>query len=105
MAVWTKCLVTSVTAWIPSSVLTALHFSGNLDCKFSHISYCLDTPKCNLYRCSSVAVWSTSLVSSVTAWTPTSVLKALHFSGCLDKMFSHISHCLDTIKCSYSTAL
>ncbi|GFR08027.1 hypothetical protein TNCT_44011, partial [Trichonephila clavata] len=47
----------------------------------SAFSGCLD------YKC---------LVISVTAWTPSSGLKALHFSGCLDQMFGHISHSLDT---------
>ncbi|GFR27290.1 hypothetical protein TNCT_575261 [Trichonephila clavata] len=53
-----------------------------------------------LKRCTAVAVWTTSLVISVTAWIPSSVLEALHFSGCLDQMFGHISQCLDTINCT-----
>ncbi|GFQ90041.1 hypothetical protein TNCT_682421 [Trichonephila clavata] len=52
-----------------------------------------------------VAVWTVSSVISVTAWTPSSVLTALLFIGCLDCKLSHISHCLDTIKCTYSAAL
>ncbi|GFU93277.1 uncharacterized protein TNCV_1860081 [Trichonephila clavipes] len=52
----------------------------------------------------SVAVWTTSLFASTSAWTPSSVLTALHFSGCFDYKFSHISRCLDTIKCTYSAA-
>ncbi|GFX75518.1 hypothetical protein TNCV_4714251 [Trichonephila clavipes] len=43
--------------------------------------------------------------TSVTDWTPSSVLKALHFSGYLDYKFGHINPCLDTIKCTYSAAL
>ncbi|GFQ92034.1 uncharacterized protein TNCT_565361 [Trichonephila clavata] len=100
VAVWSASLVTSATAWIPSSVLKALHFNGCLDQRFGHISRCLDTIKCTYS-----AVWSTSLVTSVNAWTPSSVLKALHFSGCLDQRFGHISRCLDTIKCTYNAAL
>ncbi|GFR03362.1 hypothetical protein TNCT_696961 [Trichonephila clavata] len=124
-AVWTKSLVISVTAWTPSSMRNALHFSGCLDQKLRHISHCLDTIKCTysaalqrlfgpkassyqslsghhqvyLQCCTSAAVWTKSLVISVTAWTPSSVLTVLHFSGCLDQKLGHISHCLDTIKC------
>ncbi|GFQ86014.1 hypothetical protein TNCT_15211 [Trichonephila clavata] len=57
VAVWTTDLVISATAWTPSSVSPALHFSG-----------CL----------------TTSLVISATAWTPSSVFPALQFSVCLD---------------------
>ncbi|GFY47742.1 hypothetical protein TNIN_376731 [Trichonephila inaurata madagascariensis] len=32
-------------------------------------------------------------------------LKSNLVSGCLDHKFGHISHCLNTIKCTYSTAL
>ncbi|GFX88968.1 hypothetical protein TNCV_2852681 [Trichonephila clavipes] len=86
-----------------------------------------------IQRCTSVAVWTTSLVISVAAWTPSSVHTALHFSVCavwttglvtpvtvwtpssvhtpphfsccLDYKFSHINRCLDTIKCTNSAAL
>ncbi|GFY45651.1 hypothetical protein TNIN_102271 [Trichonephila inaurata madagascariensis] len=58
-----------------------------------------------LQLCTSVAVWTTSLVTAVCAWTPSSLLTALHFSGCLDYKFSLISHCLDIIKCTYRAAL
>ncbi|GFU75794.1 transposable element Tcb1 transposase [Trichonephila clavipes] len=34
-----------------------------------------------------------------------SICIACHVSGCLDYKISHISHCLDTIKCTYSTAV
>ncbi|GFQ88923.1 hypothetical protein TNCT_271351 [Trichonephila clavata] len=52
-----------------------------------------------------MAVWTTILVPSVIAWTPSTVLTALHFIGCLDYKFSHISGCQDTIKSTYSAAL
>ncbi|GFV49287.1 uncharacterized protein TNCV_1848701 [Trichonephila clavipes] len=44
-AIWTTSLVISVPVWAPSTLLTALFFSGCLDCKFSDISYILDTIK------------------------------------------------------------
>ncbi|GFY54362.1 hypothetical protein TNIN_448701 [Trichonephila inaurata madagascariensis] len=58
----------------------------------------------SLKHCSSSAVWTKCLVISVTAWIPSSVLTALHFSGCLDYKFSHISRFLDSIECTYSAA-
>ncbi|GFR08120.1 hypothetical protein TNCT_192131 [Trichonephila clavata] len=42
VAVWTTCLVISATAWTPSSVSPALHFSEYLNYKFDHIRNCLD---------------------------------------------------------------
>ncbi|GFR14197.1 hypothetical protein TNCT_675061 [Trichonephila clavata] len=47
-------------------------------------------------------VWS---YQSLPELSPSSVLKALHFSGCVDQMFGHISHYRNSIKCTYSTAL
>ncbi|GFS52861.1 hypothetical protein TNIN_218291 [Trichonephila inaurata madagascariensis] len=41
-----------------------------------------------------LAVWTTSLVTSVTAWTPSRALTELHFSGCLDYKFDHINFLL-----------
>ncbi|GFY66672.1 hypothetical protein TNIN_146681 [Trichonephila inaurata madagascariensis] len=96
-----------------------LHFSGCLDYKFGHISHCFSvavwtkvklhqpyrTPSNVLQRCSTVPVWTTSLVASVAAWTPSKVLTVLLFSCSLDYKFNHINHCLDTIQCFYSAAL
>ncbi|GFR04359.1 hypothetical protein TNCT_548971 [Trichonephila clavata] len=96
VAVWTTSLVTSVTAFITSSAHRALHFSGSLVYKFSHISLCPDTIK---FTYSAAMQWL-FLVTSVTAFITSSAHRALHFSGCLDYKFSHISHCLDTIKCT-----
>ncbi|GFY66153.1 hypothetical protein TNIN_388431 [Trichonephila inaurata madagascariensis] len=76
---WLGSFVTSVTVWTPSSVLTALLFSGCLTAKFSHISH--------------------------SAWTPSTLLTALLFSGCMDYKLSHINRCLETIKCTYKADL
>ncbi|GFR10846.1 hypothetical protein TNCT_437871 [Trichonephila clavata] len=46
VAVWTTCLVISATAWTPSSVSPALHFSGCLDYKFAHINPFMNFTKC-----------------------------------------------------------
>ncbi|GFR08117.1 hypothetical protein TNCT_192111 [Trichonephila clavata] len=128
---WTTSLVISATAWTPSSVSPALHFSGCLDYKSGHISHCRDTIKCisrtaikrlfrlqvwsyqplpghhqvHLQHCTSAAVWTTSLVISATAWTPSSASLALLFSGCLDCKFDHIIHFLEKIKCVSIVAL
>ncbi|GFU05326.1 hypothetical protein TNCV_3262701 [Trichonephila clavipes] len=53
-----KFRVTSVTAWTPSRVLTALLFIGCLDYKFSHISYLPGRHQVYLHRCTSVAAWT-----------------------------------------------
>ncbi|GFY04689.1 hypothetical protein TNCV_419451 [Trichonephila clavipes] len=101
---------------ISASACIACHVSGCLDYKFSHSSHCLDTIKCtysaalqwmhglhqSLY--SSVAVWTTSLVASVVAWTTSSGLKTQLFSDCFDYKLSHISHCLNITKSTYSAA-
>ncbi|GFQ98525.1 hypothetical protein TNCT_564481 [Trichonephila clavata] len=93
-----------VTAWIPSSVLdrctSVAVRSTSLVTSFTAWIHQVYSD-----RGTSVAVWSTSLVTSVTAWIPSSVLRLRHFSGCLDYKFSHISHCLDTIKCTEIAAL
>ncbi|GFY38375.1 hypothetical protein TNIN_198881 [Trichonephila inaurata madagascariensis] len=34
-----------------------------------------------------------------------SICITCHVCGCLDYKFNHISHCLDTTKCTYSAAL
>ncbi|GFR33372.1 hypothetical protein TNCT_513821 [Trichonephila clavata] len=131
VVIWATSTAASLAAWTPSTAFTALHFSGCLDYKFSHISRCLDTIKgtysaalqwlfglqvqphhslpghhqLHLQRCTSVAVWTTSLVTSVAAWTPSRVLTALLFSGYLGYKYSRITRCLDTINCIYSAAL
>ncbi|GFX88971.1 hypothetical protein TNCV_2852711 [Trichonephila clavipes] len=59
--------------------------------------------------CSEDAVWTLHRIPW-TAW-PKRVISASicitsnQVSGCLDNKFSHISRCLDTIKCTYSVAL
>ncbi|GFX88970.1 hypothetical protein TNCV_2852701 [Trichonephila clavipes] len=104
VAVWATSLVISIAAWTPSSVLTALRFSGCLDYKFSHISLCLDTIKC-AYSATLQWLFDYKFSHINRCLTPSSVLTALRFSGCLDYKFSHISLCLDTIKCAYSATL
>ncbi|GFR27292.1 hypothetical protein TNCT_575271 [Trichonephila clavata] len=114
---------------ISSSIkcLEALHFSGCLDQMFV-ISVSAGHINCTtlwwllgiqvysnhslpgqhqlcLKRYTSAAVLTKSVVISVATGIPPSILIALHFSGCLVYKFSHISHCQDTIKCSYSAAL
>ncbi|GFQ96433.1 hypothetical protein TNCT_21731 [Trichonephila clavata] len=94
MAVWTTILVTSVIAWTPSTVLTALHFIGCLDYKFSHISGCQDTIKSTY---SAALHWLFGLLVYLNQ--PLSghikLRIALPFSGCLDYKFSQISCCLE----------
>ncbi|GFR31615.1 hypothetical protein TNCT_525951 [Trichonephila clavata] len=76
--------------WYPPKLPRIL--SGTLDYKFSNISRCLcGHLQVYLQRFTSVAVWTTYLVTSVTALIPSSVLKALNFSGCLDLKFGRIS--------------
>ncbi|GFR09829.1 uncharacterized protein TNCT_1651 [Trichonephila clavata] len=128
-AAWTQNLVNKNCCGpnfvISASICVTCHVSGCLDYKSGNISHCLDTIKCifstalqrlfglqvwsyqplpgyhqvYLQHCTSVAVWTASLVISAPAWTPSSVSPALQFSGCLDYKSGHISHCLDTIKC------
>ncbi|GFR33081.1 hypothetical protein TNCT_593351, partial [Trichonephila clavata] len=96
VAVWTTGLVTSVTAFTPSSGLSATPQG----CLVKSLITSVMLPghhQVYLQRCS-LAVWSTSLITSVIAWIPSRALRALHFSGCLVHKFNHISHCLDTIK-------
>ncbi|GFY43519.1 hypothetical protein TNIN_72871 [Trichonephila inaurata madagascariensis] len=50
---------------------------------------CRDTIKCTYSKIS--RGWTTSLVTSVAAWTPSCVLTAQYFSGCLDYKSGHIS--------------
>ncbi|GFQ93471.1 hypothetical protein TNCT_729251 [Trichonephila clavata] len=109
----------------------ALHFSGCLDQKLGHISHCLDTIKCTYSaalqrlfgpKASSYQSLSDTIKCTYSAalqrlfgpkaWSYQSLpghhqvyLTVLHFSGCLDQKLGHISHCLDTIKCTYSAAL